>query len=508
MMGRRTLRAPAEDGAVLIDPPLEQVAGLLAENRRRLATGPALLGRPWTELRQLARTEARAMARTYFNSLHEPPPASDSEYLVLAGHQPELIHPGVWVKNFVLNRLARDQGLTPLNLIVDYDTAKQPVLQVPQRTDADPAAVRLLGLSPDSLISQAPYEELESPEDLELRTFASRVSTCLDAWSLPSLFSDFWTVVREQAARSLVLGDCFAAARRTFERRWNCANWEVPVSDLCRTESFAHFTRHLLSDLPRFHRIYNESVRDYRRVYGIRSLHHPVPELATGDDGWLEAPFWAWERGAKRRNRLFARVGPSGVETLPQGASVKLRPRAITNTLFARLFVADVFLHGIGGAKYDELTDEIIRRYYGVEPPEYLVVSGTLRLPLPLQPGTDAQRRALQQRLRSFHWNPHRHLSDAAAPRPETARLLAERAQWIRQEPQTRRGRRARFAALRAATERLRPQVADEALRIQDALTQCNRQLAVNAILQRRDYAACLFPETLLRTFLSSFLAK
>ena len=42
----------------------------------------------------------------------------------------------------------------------------------------------------------------------------------------------------------------------------------------------------------------------------------------------------------------------------------KIRSRALTNTLYARLFLGDLFIHGIGGGKYDEVTDAIIRRYY------------------------------------------------------------------------------------------------------------------------------------------------
>ena len=48
-----------------------------------------------------------------------------------------------------------------------------------------------------------------------------------------------------------------------------------------------------------------------------------------------------------------------------------LRPRALTLTLFARLCLGDFFIHGIGGGKYDEVTDAIIRDYFGVEPPAY-----------------------------------------------------------------------------------------------------------------------------------------
>ena len=62
---------------------------------------------------------------------------------------------------------------------------------------------------------------------------------------------------------------------------------------------------------------------------------------------------------------------------------MKVRSRALTNTLFARLFLSDLFIHGIGGGKYDELTDDLIRRFYGIEPPEFLILSATRLLPLP-----------------------------------------------------------------------------------------------------------------------------
>ena len=53
----------------------------------------------------------------------------------------------------------------------------------------------------------------------------------------------------------------------------------------------------------------------------------------------------------------------------------------MTTTLFARLLLADMFIHGLGGGKYDELTDSLMRDFYGIEPPSFLVLTGTLRLP-------------------------------------------------------------------------------------------------------------------------------
>ena len=111
----------------------------------------------------------------------------------------------------------------------------------------------------------------------------------------------------------------------------------------------------------------------------------------------------------------------------------KVRPRALTLTLFTRLGFADGFIHGIGGGKYDEVTDDIIRRFFRLDPPGYAVVSATLRLPIRRFPATpDALRRA-ERRVRDLDWNPQRF--------PETPRRLPRTG--VREGP-TDRGRAGR----------------------------------------------------------------
>ena len=61
---------------------------------------------------------------------------------------------------------------------------------------------------------------------------------------------------------------------------------------------------------------------------------------------------------------------------------IKLRSRALTTTLMARLILGDLFLHGIGGAKYDELTDQLFRRFFDIEPPGFMILSATMHLPI------------------------------------------------------------------------------------------------------------------------------
>ena len=78
--GRLVPRAPAEDGAVAAQPPLQEVGRLLADNRRRLhLEGRALAGRPWAELQREARQSAVEAARAYLTQRGEPAPNGDAD---------------------------------------------------------------------------------------------------------------------------------------------------------------------------------------------------------------------------------------------------------------------------------------------------------------------------------------------------------------------------------------------------------------------------------------------
>ena len=103
------LQAPREDRAALIEPPFDQVADLVDENLRlRDQLHYDLQGRSLAEISQLARAELLAAARrwtaAYRNVPAEPPDPRGLIYL--AGHQPQMFHPGVWFKNFALGELA------------------------------------------------------------------------------------------------------------------------------------------------------------------------------------------------------------------------------------------------------------------------------------------------------------------------------------------------------------------------------------------------------------------
>jgi hypothetical protein len=536
-MPPRRLQAPSRNGGVLAEPSLHAVAPLLTSNRQRLAQASVeLLGQPFSVVRARAKQAAVAAAQQYLSEAGEPIPLLENPTsLLMAGHQPELFHPGVWVKNFALTGLARAHGLTPINLVIDNDTVKNVAVRMPLRhrpTGEAHEVVSLTSVPFDRWQAEVPYEERPVQDETLFADFAERAEAILSEWDLQSLLPEFWTEARRQAERTPLLGERLAAARRVVERRWGCHNLELPVSRLCATEPFACFALHLLQNLPQFHAIYNDCVHEYRRTHGIRSKNHPVPDLAQ-EASWREAPFWAWRAGSLKRARLFVRADrdrldlragqepwpalPFGPDGDPRPAlqawrrleseGFKIRSRALTNTLFARLFLSDLFIHGIGGAKYDELTDEITRRFYRFEPPEYLVLSATLWLPLPAF-AVDADRcHGLAHKLRDIHYNPQRHFGPALRSDPEAARLILTKQEWIAREPTDAHSRRERFQLLRELAAELRRYLFEEERRIDDERQECERQLQANAVLQRRDFAFCLYPEAELRPFCQQFLS-
>jgi hypothetical protein len=526
----RALRAPKEDGAVLADPSLESFQKQLTERtwERRLAIDARLGGRPLTDLRKFTRQTALQLAQSYLARAGQEVAVSGGLHILAAGHQPEIVHPGVWVKHFALNGLGTATGLTPLNLIVDNDTVKTTAIPVPSWHDVSiPETYYIEKLAFDTWPGEVPYEEYQVRSHADFDALPRRFADATRDWPFKPVLADYWREVQRRAPNTALLGERLVSGRRALERRWGCLNLELPISHLCETESFASFIGHILNDIERFHRLYNETVREYRRVNGLRSRNHPVPDLAT-DGEWREVPLWAWRNSAHRRARLFVRPGAEEFELRAEGdqwpclpraatqfveawqklhqAGFKIRSRALITTLFARLIVADGFIHGIGGAKYDELTDELIRRFFRVEPPPFLVLSATLLLALRGFAASSEKYRAAGQQIRDLRWNPQRHLS--ATRLDPKAKSLATQKQALIATLADGQGPigSARHKELRRLTADLQPFVHSTLDAERSVMQRLEAELKANAILRRRDYPFCLYPETQLRPFLQRFL--
>ena len=159
----------------------------------------------------------------------------------------------------------------------------------------------------------------------------------------------------------------------------------VLASGLFESPAWAALVLHVARDAERFAEHYNAALADHRRERGMVDADRPMPDLAAG-----ELPFWFddLETGVRRRAMIDSGGRLNGRLTLPESPMlllmamrrerVRIASRALSLTLFTRLICSDLFVHGIGGGHYDDVLDRLIRSYFGIEPPQFVVATATL----------------------------------------------------------------------------------------------------------------------------------
>jgi hypothetical protein len=470
-LAHRRFRAPQEDDAALVDPPLKRVSEVFKANRSRASSRDyELQGLSLDQLTEAARGELLAKALDYTGAYHDVGFAKgvpSTAGFVLSGHQPELFHPGVWFKNFLLSSIAERVGGVAINLIGDSDTVRSTAIRVPVK-HGDQAIVESVAFdAPDEAV---PFEERPILDRPLFESFAERALATYQSGGPASperdclLVEPVWKAAKRLAADKrdrARLGLVLAQARHQLEAHLGLETLEISLSSVAQTSTFRWFVVHLLAQLPRLRKVYNAALAEYRLVNRIRSSTHPVPALAADDD-WLEAPLLVWTKNDPRRRHVFARqqgdvlvltdrqnvrlilpVSASGsaekaVDALAaaEARGIKLRPRALVTTMYARLVLSDLFIHGIGGAKYDELTDLIIRRFFGIEPPTYVTATATFRLPIDRPAVSEDDARAISRRIRDSRYHPEtllaqRLVASDARLRGQLEGLAAEKREYL-----------------------------------------------------------------------------
>jgi len=521
-------RAPQTDGEILCLPPWSTLSRQLATNRQELATSTVeILGVPLVELARSARRELVAQALDHTNRYADvAAPVDENAPLIITGHQPELTHPGVWLKNFAAARLANQTGGTAISLIIDNDLCRTPSLRVPTGSVEEP---RIVDLPLDQPLGQMPYEERRIVDPALWKSLGQRVTKAIFPLVSDPLIGQWWPNVVEISSDTPQLGLAIAQARHRLELEWSHPSLEIPQSQVCQTDSFRHFALHLFCEAARLRHDYNSALADYREAHHLRNSAQPLPDL-TEIESWTETPFWIWTQADPTRRALFVRQTPTNLllsdrqqwqatlpRDMPQAAlqqladwesqGIKLRSRALITTLYARLLLADTFIHGIGGAKYDQVTDTLSQRFFEIRPPTFLTLSGTLRLPIEHQSQPPLLLRKLQQTLRELRYHPESHLGDSLAdPRVAAlvAALVAEKRRWVR-TAKTEANAAERHVGIATANESLQPWLESRRQEIETQLQAMGSRIRANQVLESREYAFCLFPRELLRDFLLDF---
>jgi hypothetical protein len=520
----RRLRAPQENGQKLIEPQWPALPEIVADNRQRLANSDVdIQGRMASDLAATARRALVQKAIEYTSRYRDiadrvqNSPASAP--LILSGHQPQLFHAGVWYKNFVLGGLARNLDGVGIHLLIDSDLCRSVSIRVPAGTREKP---HVEAVPYDSPAPEVPYEERPIRDNAAVTSFETRLASLIEPFVRNPLVESLWPLVLKRNPAQFNLGLRLAQARHALEETWRNDTLELPQSAVCQLPEFAWFVCHVLAHLPRFWSAHNDALAAYRAAHRLRNRAQPVPDLAESD-GCLEAPFWIWSTSDPRRRPLFARqsgeellitdreshtlalplsadrAAALAVEKLMQlpASGIKIRTRALATTLFARRLLSDLFLHGIGGAKYDQVTDEIGRQFFGFELPQFATVSATLRLPIAHERASPDAGNQLRQQAREILYHPER-FTNANGPLPAkesdvVGKLIETKLRWIH-TPKTRENAHERHVAIKRANQDLQPFLTKMRSRVERQREELADRKRASSILASREYSFCLQP--------------
>ncbi|TWT54724.1 hypothetical protein Pla22_23760 [Rubripirellula amarantea] len=529
----RDYRAPSKHGEALIDPRLDEADTMVKANRELLDQ----YGDFFTSLRSRARSQMLEDSLRYTSAYRDVTWArerlanSDAAEIsiIMAGHQPALFHPGVWFKNFALDHIGRqlnqvDQGqhAIPVNLVIDNDVAPGSSIRVPVDGGRSRVTVPY-----DTAGGGVPYEQTVIRDRQVFDHFDDAVISAMGQTSAEfgePCVRQLWRHALEAIGRCGVAGCALAQARHGLEGEIGLQTLELPLSVLCRGAAFAEFALAILTQLPKFHDDYNQCTDAYRRAHGIRSSAHPVPNLSREGD-WWEAPMWIFGNDDPQRKaawvkmegetlvlsdtiepddrarviRIDTRMRKLAAEQLANlvNPDFKIRPRALVTTMYARLVLSDLFMHGIGGGKYDQLGDQIIERFFEVKPPQFMVISATVNLPGAHRGNAVERIEKLTRQLRDAVYQPERFADQVDMD----SGLIGRKQALISQLSDTRPSKawHDEVASINAALSKSLQNLTSQ---WRELLVEAKQEAAGDLVQSSREHPFCVFPlQYLLETY-------
>jgi hypothetical protein len=490
------LRTPADHGDTLVEPDPSVMARMAQSNQ--------------ATLRESDLTLAGVGLREYRRELRSRLGLEERARLAVTGHQPEFIHPGVWAKHVVACRLASAVSGQAVNLVVDSDAPRDFTLEVP---GVDDGAVRVRRIRFADVPTGTIYEDVPAADAQSVDRLRAAVAAAMGDRYRRSLMPDFLEAL-DPAAAPRDWTDQMVFARQVVEAKLGVRMVDHRISKVW----FGPLVAEIIANAHRFAACYNGALGEYRRANRVRGNQRPIPDLRV-DGPRCEVAAWVHDDSGRRRRLYTERVGDrvrllADAEPIGETSADSLqrwdraeaclrglngfgfRPRALTLTLWARLCLADLFVHGIGGAKYDRITDCLIHGYFGITPPGMACVSATLRLDLPRRDVTEQDVRRGEHRLRDLRYNPQKHVDCNG----RCASLVAARAEAVNEAqrlaveaPSDRPARRQAFEAIRCASARILEAQPEVMAAYESAVERDRRWLAERRVASRRDYFFALF---------------
>ena len=387
----KNLSVPDQRDCIFTQPDFGDWLSLLRKNRDSLAA---------VDSRNTFRTELVNTAVEYTHRMGLPVSYLKSrQTIIVTGHQPTWHHCGIFAKNIIIDKFARQTSGIAVQLILDHDICNTS-MSLPEY-DND-GLLRFKTIHLEEKHRNIPLELRPVPSKERLREFIDSVlktgnSFCSDIWC-----QNLQSVLNE-AESCKNIADLITQLQAWLNRAFGLEIIYLPVSLMSQSDSFAGFVCSAICEAVDFVRIYNKAIKDKRQTDNLKP-NQTIRILKTDYlNNKIELPFWLVSKTGKRASLYVSlndrnlRIGTADkiVGTIDSSGGKKLhlleilrknkcviRPKAVTLTLFARLYLAELFVHGTGAENYEYITDRLIEDYYKISNVNFGVATATMTLPV------------------------------------------------------------------------------------------------------------------------------
>jgi len=236
-------KAPAQDGEVLLWPEPRALIERTRANHSRLQSAHSVLiqNTPLPELRS-------AMRR--FLGHHD-----GAAPLIATGHQTELYHPGVWVKDVLINQVASAIGGQAFHFAIDTDSPKHLQIRWPYFSAPITDDPKVASKAWSALVAPPTPRHLQTIEDAARRerTFDQRSPLIhfLESMRRLSLEPDELPAMTVNALHEL---------------DWNLGlrHHAMTVSPALQSDGYLAFVHHIMSRPDAFAQAYNSALAEYK----------------------------------------------------------------------------------------------------------------------------------------------------------------------------------------------------------------------------------------------------
>lgn len=401
--------------------------------------------------------------------------------IVMTGHQAEFWHAGILAKYLARDAFAARIDAAVANLVVDQDANEPHVIRYPARRAG--ALVRANWVL-NALGGRAVHGAAASAASPNAAGWPAFSLPALEAPALPLPGATPDVQRGLEAIREALTRDRSApnGARQIVRALDELLTGLVQPAPVVFASALHHTTL--------FHALVDAMGRDPAAcISAYNRAAQSAPEAQVRALAPGELPLWRLAPGAPRR-----RVAADDLARIP---AHELAPRGMLASGLMQLGACDLFIHGLGGGRYDQVVRRWCARWpdgplpgIGALPPlaPTTVVTATLRLPLGSDPPAP---RALERAV----WLAHRALhdpellGDAAA----AARVSALRAE-IRTSPRRSLARRSLFRELHEVLRTAREANAETLRAHADAAIRARGQLAQSLVAHERTWPFPLHP--------------